>query len=167
MLNFTLSSPAAPFSLTSAARTGSFSIAQNAVLTDSVTFNPVIPGTYHDSIVIVSNTDVSTSRIVIRITGVVSSSGGVRESHTLQSFSIVPNPASNNTTLHFTLAEAGEVRAALYDAKGVAIRSFANELYNQGDNSLALNLTGLANGVYYLRLELADGVKTISLVVAK
>ncbi|HYM19894.1 MAG TPA: choice-of-anchor D domain-containing protein [Candidatus Kapabacteria bacterium] len=165
-LNFQMTYPAVPFHLTSSSVTSSFSLAKGASLNDTVTFNPVISGTYNDSIVVTSNSDASTARLVIHIVGVVAKSG-VRESNSVERIMLVPNPSATSTTLRFSLVQAEEVRAALYDSRGTALKTFEQKIYDQGENELALDVANLPNGVYYLRLELADGVKAVTLVVAK
>jgi len=70
---------------------------------------------------------------------------------------VYPNPASENTMIHFA---ATEFDAELCDQSGRIIRSY---LKNSG--SLNIPLSGISNGVYYIRIHSSTGFLVKKLVV--
>ncbi len=77
--------------------------------------------------------------------------------------SVYPNPNDGAFTLNFTAAEAGEATVVIFDIAGrqVLNRTFSAQ---PGENSLPINLEGVAAGVYTLRF-VQNGVATLTKVV--
>lgn len=94
---------------------------------------------------------------------------GVEQLNALtNSFTIFPNPATQNTNIAFNLIENNKVSVTVIDMLGnvVSIVAHENE-FNKGNNMLSLNTANLASGIYYISLE-ANGVKeTKKLIVTK
>lgn len=67
-----------------------------------------------------------------------------------------PNPASNTTTIPFTLAKDAKVSLELYDIYGRRIGTIAAGTYPKGTHFIALNLDQFAPGTYFYRLH--DGL---------
>ncbi len=63
-----------------------------------------------------------------------------------------PNPFNDQTTISFTLPEAGTASLSIYDANGRMIKLIRGE-YDQGANSLQINASELPSGLLYYRLE--------------
>jgi FlgD Ig-like domain len=81
------------------------------------------------------------------------------------SLDAVPNPFNPSTMLHYDLPRAGKVRLDIYDVRGARVRTLVKE--EQGVGSHRVRWTGIddrgnavASGVYLLRLEHPDGVRT-------
>ncbi len=71
---------------------------------------------------------------------------------------LLPNPLAGDGQLLFELAEATELRIDLLDINGRALRVLLPETQrNAGKHQLPVDLSGLANGVYYMRLQTTDG----------
>ena len=68
-----------------------------------------------------------------------------------------PNPFRTSTTVRFDVAEAGPVRAVLYDVLGREVEVLAAGYYGSGEHMLEVDGRALPAGAYFLRLE-ADGV---------
>ncbi|TAE59720.1 MAG: T9SS C-terminal target domain-containing protein [Bacteroidetes bacterium] len=66
--------------------------------------------------------------------------------------SLMPNPASEKSTFTFTMPEAGEVRAELFNLMGQRVQTLAEGNMLPGVVSRDVNLSGLSAGVYTLRL---------------
>ncbi|HLA64530.1 MAG TPA: T9SS type A sorting domain-containing protein [Rhodothermales bacterium] len=76
-----------------------------------------------------------------------------------------PNPVAGAATLDLTLDTAGEVHAALYDVMGRQVADLGRGVRPSGAARLALDLAGVAPGVYVVRVETPDGVQAQRLTV--
>jgi hypothetical protein len=63
-----------------------------------------------------------------------------------------PNPATTTTTLSFELSAAATVRIDLRDESGNIVKTISRDNFNAGKNQLAVDLSELQNGTYYLTL---------------
>ena len=80
---------------------------------------------------------------------------------------VSPLPARARAVVTVTLREAGTVRARLVDGLGRTVRAFAPEARPAGESALALDLGGVAAGVYFLVVETEAGRRTGRVVVAR
>ena len=81
---------------------------------------------------------------------------------------LYPNPGSGSTTVSFQLERAGPVSVSLLDATGRLVRSVQRQkAYPAGPQQLPLPLTGVAPGVYIVRLESNLGTRNEKLVVGQ
>jgi len=84
-----------------------------------------------------------------------------------------PNPFNPRTTLAFELSESGPVRLAVYDASGRRVRELVRgELVAVGRHDVEWNGRDdlgrpVASGVYFARLEAADSVATVRMVLVE
>ncbi|MFT7588748.1 MAG: hypothetical protein ACI959_000960 [Limisphaerales bacterium] len=78
------------------------------------------------------------------------------EDNVVDFISIYPNPSSTFATLTFDNATATDLQIAVYDVTGQLISNVANGTYS-GSNSLVINTTDFANGMYYVALSSEDG----------
>ncbi|MEM8906812.1 MAG: T9SS type A sorting domain-containing protein, partial [Bacteroidota bacterium] len=79
-----------------------------------------------------------------------------------------PNPTNGLATLNIELPAAAVVSLRVYDITGRPVAVLADqENWNAGTRQLNIDLTALANGVYYYALESDEVVLTRSVVVAK
>ncbi|MEM8601929.1 MAG: T9SS type A sorting domain-containing protein, partial [Bacteroidota bacterium] len=78
-----------------------------------------------------------------------------------------PNPFTVQTTVAYTLAEAGDVRLTVYDALGREIAVLADGRQVAGRHAAAFDGQGLASGVYVVRLEAGRHVATQTLVLVR
>ncbi|MGD8979887.1 MAG: serine hydrolase [candidate division WOR-3 bacterium] len=63
-----------------------------------------------------------------------------------------PNPFSASTSVQFMLPEVADVTLKLYNAIGQEVMTLVDAELRAGVHNIALNATGLPNGVYYYRL---------------
>lgn len=86
----------------------------------------------------------------------------------INSFGLYPNPASENTTIAFDIAEKNKVSVSVYDVLGnlVSIVSQDNE-FEKGNNTISLNTSNLSSGIYYISLEVNGAKETKKLVINK
>lgn len=96
----------------------------------------------------------------INITGVV----GVDEINAENANVIVyPNPSSNVTYMDFTMTAPGIAKIDVQDAEGRIVNTFSGEL-TAGDHQFTMP-SGLAKGVYFVRLTFGDNAITKKVVI--
>jgi len=80
-----------------------------------------------------------------------------------------PNPAEGLAAVSFELAatDAGDVGIAIYDTAGRRVMTVHSGTLPAGRHVLGFDASGLAGGVYLLKLQTASAVKTTRLVVAR
>jgi hypothetical protein len=74
--------------------------------------------------------------------------------------SSAPNPFRDVTTIRFALSETGPVRLTVYNVAGREVARLVDEVRGAGPNEVQFSGEGLANGVYYYRLETEQGAVT-------
>lgn len=67
-----------------------------------------------------------------------------------------PNPFNSRTWINFSMPNSGRAQVTLWDLNGRLIRLLAEDQYQAGEHSLALNAGDLPSGIYLVRLEAAD-----------
>ncbi len=80
----------------------------------------------------------------------------------LQSARVQPNPLNPSTVLSFMTAREGTVRVIVYDMQGRLVKTLLNEYRPAGQQTIAWDgssnaRTHVASGVYFLRIESAEG----------
>jgi len=92
----------------------------------------------------------------INISGVV----GVEESlNDLINLNLMPNPATDNTSLSFTLNQNRNVKVSLVDLTGRKIANVVDASLNSGDYNYEIKHPG-ANGMYFIQLEVDNYTST-------
>lgn len=77
-------------------------------------------------------------------TGVLATVSGA-----LTSTSVMPNPATGHTVVHYTLQTPRRVSLALYDVRGGLVRSLdKGEMHSAGEHSARIELNDVAAGIY-------------------
>jgi len=66
---------------------------------------------------------------------------------------VAPNPLSSRATAHFELSKPGDVRVMVYDVLGREVMRAVEGARAAGAQSVELDTSGLAPGVYVLRLQ--------------
>jgi hypothetical protein len=78
-----------------------------------------------------------------------------------------PNPARGPVNIDFSLATAQSVRLGVYDASGRIVSRLVDESLARGQHAYQWNAEGVANGVYFLRLEAAGSQRVSKVVLAR
>lgn len=81
--------------------------------------------------------------------------------------SLFPNPATDTSTLHYSLAEPALLQIGLYDTNGMQVREFLNDRMPAGVFSLRFETKHLTPGTYICRILANDKAYTAKLVVGK
>ncbi|MEM1044043.1 MAG: choice-of-anchor B family protein [Bacteroidota bacterium] len=77
------------------------------------------------------------------------------------SATVYPNPSHAEATLRFELAEAGPVRAVLYDVLGREVRVLTDGPHAAGPHTVQLSDAVLPPGAYVLRIETAEEAQAL------
>jgi hypothetical protein len=81
--------------------------------------------------------------------------------------SVAPNPTLDRATVAFGLAEAADVRVAVYDALGREVAVLAEGARGPGQHQATFEARGLPSGVYVVRVATGADVQTARLTVAR
>lgn len=85
---------------------------------------------------------------------------------------IYPNPFNDTTTLQFSLNATKNIRISLYDLNGRFVKEIINKNVIRGKHSIKIEMTNqsgssLATGIYFIRINTNNIVKTQKLVYLK
>jgi hypothetical protein len=95
--------------------------------------------------------------------------GGVRLYQPTQvvRLSMVPNPASGNAEIEYTLREESAVKLSLIDVLGREVMIIDEAVRGAGTYKKSIELSQTGGGVYYLRLQAPNTTKTLRLSIVK
>lgn len=89
------------------------------------------------------------------------------EKNTFMLHSVYPNPFNPTTSIRYDLKNAGKVRLSVTNVLGQEVQVLTNELKSKGSYSTSWNAAGMASGVYFLRLQTADGIQVQKMTLIK
>ncbi|NJN32937.1 MAG: T9SS type A sorting domain-containing protein [Saprospiraceae bacterium] len=80
-----------------------------------------------------------------------------------------PNPASNNAIIELSLEKEMTLNVQIFDVLGREIRTFRGQRFNAGENTFALDLSNVSNGLYFVRFFSNDlnAQKTLQISISK
>jgi hypothetical protein len=81
--------------------------------------------------------------------------------------SAYPNPFNPQTTIAFTIPNAGKVELAVYDLLGRKVTELLNEYRDKGSYEIKFNGANLASGIYFYTIKTGNFVKTEKLMLLK
>ncbi len=79
-------------------------------------------------------------------------------------FKLYPNPSNDEVFIELKLFKKELINLSIYDHTGRLIKEEINQTYQSGYNSGHFNVTGLAQGIYYIKAILGDKVYTEKLI---
>jgi hypothetical protein len=79
----------------------------------------------------------------------------------------VPNPAIDETTVHYTLRETSDVRFSLYNMLGEMVIEIQTSQVSAGDQTMSIPTSELASGMYFMQVQAGSGVVTIPITIVK
>ncbi len=82
-----------------------------------------------------------------------------------QLFQCEPNPASDETTVSFSLAQNSFVTIELYNSIGVKVMDIASGDYSEGNHSLTFSVNKLPQGIYFYVMNATDFADSKKLIV--
>src|SRR5690606_17563467 len=80
--------------------------------------------------------------------------------------SVTPNPFARQTTIAYDVAEATDVRLAVYDVLGREVAVLVDARVEAGAHRSVFNADGLAAGTYVYRLVVGNDVQTGRMTLA-
>ncbi|MES2766266.1 MAG: choice-of-anchor D domain-containing protein [Bacteroidota bacterium] len=134
---------------------GNIDIQPSETYTLSVRFMSNIPGSFIDTMRIITNDGVIESIVK----GIAESTTDIERVYD-PSFNITPNPAAGFTTINLPSFKSQDPLLKVYDALGKEVADLTGKLKETGNSQLKYDISSLSNGVYFLRL--TDGNKTFS-----
>jgi hypothetical protein len=102
--------------------------------------------------------------ILTGIDGQMLAAGFPSQPELLQNF---PNPFNPATAIPFRMPARGEVRIAAYDLLGKEVALLYHGVAEVGEHVVRFDGSGLASGVYYVRLASGSAVRTRSLLLLR
>ncbi|QQS36402.1 MAG: T9SS type A sorting domain-containing protein [Ignavibacteriales bacterium] len=78
-----------------------------------------------------------------------------------------PNPFNPSTNIIYSIAEAGFVKLAVYDALGQEVKILVNEFIEGGQHDLSFDASSLPSGTYFYKLETAKYSETKKMLLMK
>ncbi|AXJ00487.1 Por secretion system C-terminal sorting domain-containing protein [Cyclonatronum proteinivorum] len=78
-----------------------------------------------------------------------------------------PNPFNPTTTLTFELPERAEIRLQVFDSTGRLVSTLATGTVQAGTHQVRFDGSGLASGLYFVRLQTGDMVMTRKMTLVK
>jgi hypothetical protein len=165
-LTGTVIAPSLPFSITSGG--GSFALQQMDSLRISVQCSATKTGSYNDSIIINSNSNDNAKHIIIKLTAIVSGTGGVKVDGPATNFiTAVPNPFTGKTAISFLLGEALPVSMRVFDITGKQVYRSIENIYPAGVQQIEWNAHGLTEGTYLCVLNIGNKTQSIRVILSK
>lgn len=98
--------------------------------------------------------------------GEVISPVGIEEYNSVQ-VSIYPNPAAGNAVVEFSHAIKAQLTISVYNMMGRIVYETHPSEYGLGSHKVNLNLSGLENGVYFIRVNAENGTKSARISVIR
>ncbi|MFH1050575.1 MAG: T9SS type A sorting domain-containing protein [bacterium] len=80
---------------------------------------------------------------------------------------IFPQPASTKTRLSFTLPMESRVSVQLFNTLGIEQFAIVDGFFSKGENSISLDVSGLADGMYFVAIQLEGKTVVEKLVVRR
>jgi hypothetical protein len=165
-LTGTVIAPSLPFSITSGG--GSFALQQMDSLRISVQCSATKTGSYNDSIIINSNSNDNAKHVIIKLTAIVSGTGGVKVDGPATNFiTAVPNPFTGKTAISFLLGEALPVSMRVFDITGKQVYRSIENIYPAGVQQIEWNAHGLTEGTYLCVLNIGNKTQSIRVILSK
>ncbi|WP_240676236.1 InlB B-repeat-containing protein [Botryobacter ruber] len=79
-----------------------------------------------------------------------------------------PNPFTSTVTITYALPEEGEYTLTLYDSKGAQVNAISRGRAEAGElHTVEVDGTKLSRGLYFIRLQTAQGTRSLKLVLEK
>ncbi len=78
---------------------------------------------------------------------------------------VFPNPATDKTTVQFTVAQPSLVSVNVYDANGKIVKTVMNGNLEKGSYSFPVNTAGLSKGIYFVKMTSGTDTKNEKLIV--
>lgn len=78
-----------------------------------------------------------------------------------------PNPFNPSTTINYTIAKEGMVELSVFNSAGQQVTKLVNTVQMPGDYNATWDALSVPSGIYFYRLEVADGSMTKKMTLIK
>jgi hypothetical protein len=89
----------------------------------------------------------------------------VKEIGSIESFSILPNPAQDYLNIEFSLSEPTEMALEVLDVTGKSLIRQSARTFQSGENTERIDVSSFVNGTYFIRLTEMNNVNTLKFTV--
>ncbi|MFT5802959.1 MAG: hypothetical protein ACI956_002783, partial [Nonlabens sp.] len=96
------------------------------------------------------------------VTGCIASD--TEELITILNTDAFPNPFDNQFNIRFALEENLDVRIDLFDVVGKRVKQISNKSFTSGAHQIKVEGHDLSTGVYFVRIQAGNGVKSLRIV---
>ncbi len=140
-----------------------------------INFQPETAGEHSASLFIESN-DEENAKVTLTLTGYAEATTAVDDFGNVPvEFGLdqnYPNPFNPTTNINYQLAQTGTVKITVFNMLGEKVATLANEHQEAGYHQVKWNATNdfgqqVSSGVYFLRMQSNDFVKTMSMTFTK
>ncbi len=83
------------------------------------------------------------------------------------SVAIFPNPLSNSITISFSLSQSQNISLEIFDVNGRLIKTLADKFFEAGEHHIDLNAEKINAGIYFLKMQAGEFLKTEKLIITK
>ncbi len=111
-----------------------------------------------------TNTD---SNVPVQVIGLCQMATGVEEENISTSLNIFPNPISNSTTLSFSLTQSQKVSLKIFDVNGRLVTTLTDKIIEAGEHQIEFNAEKINAGIYFLKMQTGEFLKTEKLIITK
>lgn len=127
----------------------------------------VLGGNLHSVFFDNSVTTFNATNLQTAINNALAATSGVEEQNSeLFNVSLFPMPSNNQTTLSLGLKSLSNVKIELYNVVGNKVLEIFNNQLNSGDKNIQFNTSDLTNGIYFVKVSVADRIKILKLIVS-
>jgi len=81
------------------------------------------------------------------------------------SIDVFPNPARNNATISVNGNQTGSVSLSVFNMAGLKVKDVYSGSLNPGKQNFKIDLSGIPEGIYLIRIETLDGVYSKKLII--
>ena len=93
---------------------------------------------------------------------------GINENDNQKTFTVTPNPVSNQSSINYTIKELSDVTIGLYDVTGKLITVLFDDNQTAGNYNLSLSSKGKLNpGVYFVKMNTGKTQHTERVLILK
>jgi hypothetical protein len=85
---------------------------------------------------------------------------GINDTKADAELSVYPNPSNGTLFINTTMQQAQNISLQVTDVTGAVVKQLANGALFSGNQTLAVNMNDLSNGMYMVRLTTAGGTTT-------
>lgn len=82
-------------------------------------------------------------------------------------YPVYPNPFNPTTTISFDLPKQVNVNIAIYNVLGQRVATIINNVLGAGNHKYVWNAAKLGSGIYFVRMQAGDLVKTTKVTLLK